>query len=92
VLSLLLGPLLILLLFGLSYSGDLPEFRVAVVVPPDMPEDQVARLKESFSGNLALVSMDSDEEAAMEMLRQGQANWSKCCRPGRAKCSQGRPR
>jgi ABC-2 type transport system permease protein len=69
VLSLILGPFLVLLLFGLSYSGGLPEFRVAVVVPPDsLSAEQIERLKESASTNFTLVSVDSDEQTAMQRL------------------------
>jgi ABC-2 type transport system permease protein len=75
VLSLILGPFLILLLFGLSYSGDLPKFNVVVVVPPNtLSQEESARLRESVSGNLTLIAIDSDEDTALARLRQGEAN------------------
>jgi ABC-2 type transport system permease protein len=75
VLSLILGPFLVLLLFGLSYNGGLPQFRVAVVVPPNsITADQVEKLKQSVSANFTLVSVDSDETAAIKKLHQGQVD------------------
>jgi ABC-2 type transport system permease protein len=69
VLSLILGPFLVLLAFGLSYSGSLPQFRVSVVVPPNsLSADQMDRLKQAASTNFTLVSLDSDEQAAMARL------------------------
>lgn len=74
VLSLILGPFLVLLLFGLTYSGELPKFRVVIVVPPNsLSQDEITRLKDGVSGNLTLVAIDSDEDTAMSRLRQGQA-------------------
>ncbi len=35
ILSLILGPVLVLLLFGLGFTGGLPNFRIALVVPPN---------------------------------------------------------
>ncbi|MGE5250684.1 MAG: ABC transporter permease [Bacteroidota bacterium] len=75
VLSLILGPFLVLLLFGLSYSGGLPQFKVAVVVPPNsLSSDQVEKLKQSISTNFTLVSVDSDESTAMNRLRSGEVD------------------
>jgi ABC-2 type transport system permease protein len=75
VLSLILGPFLVLLIFGLSYSGELPTFNVAVVAPPgSLSDEQMAQLEESVGGNLGLVAIDPDEATAMERLRQGEAD------------------
>jgi ABC-2 type transport system permease protein len=71
VLSLILGPFLVLLLFGLSYSGSQPQFRVSVVVPANsLTPEQMDRLKQAASLNFTLVSMDSNEAAAMDRLRR----------------------
>jgi ABC-2 type transport system permease protein len=73
VLSLIMGPFLVLLLFGLSYGGGVPEFRVAVVVPPNsLTPAQVEQLKQSVSANFTLVSTDWDETTAMDKLRRGE--------------------
>ncbi|MEM8530950.1 MAG: ABC transporter permease [Chloroflexota bacterium] len=69
VLSLIFGPLLILLVFGLGYRGERPELRTALVVPPAMlGTEQLDRLTRSMETNFTLVSIDSDEEAAMARL------------------------
>ena len=75
VLSLIMGPFLVLLLFGLSYGGGVPEFRVAVVVPPNsLTPAQVEQLKQSVSTNFTLVSTDWDETTAMDKLRRGEVD------------------
>jgi ABC-2 type transport system permease protein len=75
VLSLILGPFLVLLLFGLSYNGGLPQFRVAVVVPANsISPDQTEQLKQSVSANFDLVSLDADEAEAMDKLRRGEVD------------------
>lgn len=75
VLSLIMGPFLVLLLFGLSYGGGVPEFRVAVVVPPNsLTPAQVEQLKQSVSANFTLVSTDWDETTAMDKLRRGEVD------------------
>ena len=73
--ALSLGFLLVLLLFGLSYGGGVPEFRVAVVVPPNsLTPAQVEQLKQSVSANFTLVSTDWDETTAMDKLRRGEVD------------------
>ena len=74
VLSLILGPFLVLLLFGISYSGSVPNMRVAIVAPASLSQEQASRLKESASTNFTLVSFGSDQNAAMELLRRGEAD------------------
>lgn len=69
VLSLIFGPLVILLLFGLGYRGERPELRTALVVPPAMlGTDQLDRLTRSMEANFTLVSIDADEAGAMARL------------------------
>jgi ABC-2 type transport system permease protein len=75
VLSLLLGPFLVLMLFGLGYRGGQPTMRAAIVIPPDLaavlpPE----RLAELGGTNFNLLSVGEDREAAMEMLRRGEVD------------------
>lgn len=71
VLSLLLGPFLVLLLFGLGYQGGQPNLRTTIVLPPDLaaelPADQIALLAGT---NFNLVSVESDRETAMAALRR----------------------
>jgi len=75
LLSLILGPFLVLLLFGLGYRGGLPNFRVALVVPPNsISPDQVAALEAAISTNFTLVSTDSDEAVALSRLHSGEVD------------------
>jgi ABC-2 type transport system permease protein len=75
VLSLLLGPFLILLLFGAGYRGDRPPLRTALVVPPEgIDAAQLDTLKQSISLNFALVSVGESAEAAHALLRSGQVD------------------
>lgn len=75
VLSLMLGPFLILLLFGLGYQGGIPKFRVALVVPPNsIPQGNLEELKRTIQTNFTLVSADWSEEDAMQKLRQGEVD------------------
>jgi ABC-2 type transport system permease protein len=70
VLSLILGPFLILLLFGVGYAGERPKLKTALVVPQSGLEDvNIEDLKRAISANFRLVSIGSDEEAAMAKLR-----------------------
>jgi ABC-2 type transport system permease protein len=75
VLSLIFGPFLILLLFGMGYAGERPKLRTALVLPQSGVQDvNVAELKKAISTNFILVSDGSDEQAAMEQLRAGQVD------------------
>lgn len=75
VLSLILGPFLVLFLFGISYNGGVPRFRVALVVPPDsLPADQLDALKEAISMNFTLVSSDNNETDALEKLHRDEVD------------------
>jgi ABC-2 type transport system permease protein len=73
VLSLLLGPFLILLLFGIGYQGERPKLRTALVVPAQgFDAVQLDALKKAISTNFTLVKVDSDLDGAMAMLRSGE--------------------
>jgi ABC-2 type transport system permease protein len=75
VVSLILGPFLVLLLFGLTYNGGIPKFRVVLVAPPDsIPQDQLGELEKAISANFILVSSEVDHAAAMEMLQHDEAD------------------
>src|SRR5262245_15255885 len=72
VLSLLLGPFLILLLFGIGYQGERPKLRTALIVPQQgFDAAQLDALKRAISPNFTLVKVDSDLDGAMAMLQSG---------------------
>ncbi|GIV98272.1 MAG: hypothetical protein KatS3mg057_2929 [Herpetosiphonaceae bacterium] len=71
VLSLILGPFLILLLFGLGYQGQSPVLRTILVVPPERLDDpEIARLQQAIGPNFEIVDVTSDEAAAMRRLQR----------------------
>jgi ABC-2 type transport system permease protein len=75
VLSLILGPFLVMLLFGLGYVGGLPQFRVALVAPPNsVPPAQLEQIQKAISANFILVSTEEDERAALDKLESGQVD------------------
>ncbi len=75
ILSLILGPVLVLLLFGLGFTGGLPHFRIALVVPPNsVSPDQLAQLKRAILTDFTIVSTDSNQAAAEAKLRNGQVD------------------
>jgi len=75
VLSLLLGPFIILLLFGIGYSGERPKIRTVLVMPPQgLDLVDINDLKKAISTNFALVDVTSDQNAAQALLRSGQAD------------------
>lgn len=75
VLSLLLGPFLILLLFGVGYQGGQPQIRTVLVLPPaGVDELDVSKLKELSALNFKLVSTDTNYDQAMAMLANGQVD------------------
>lgn len=73
--SLVLGPFLILVLFGMGYRGQQPEFRTILVVPPDpsLPTD-VGAYREAFSGVFKLQAVTRDEAQAIRELNAQQAD------------------
>lgn len=71
ILSLVLGPFLILLLFGVSFSGEQPKLQTLLVVPPEMANDPRV---EEFKGligqaNFNVVGVETDEQVAIQKLR-----------------------
>jgi ABC-2 type transport system permease protein len=70
VLSLVFGPFLILLLFGIGYAGERPKLKTALVLPQSGVEGMnMEDLKRAIGANFNLVSVGSDEQAAMAQLR-----------------------
>jgi ABC-2 type transport system permease protein len=74
ILSLLLGPFLILLLFGVGYQGERPKLRTALVVPQQVDAAQLDALKQAIGANFTLVKADSDQDGALSMLQSGQVD------------------
>lgn len=75
VLSLLLGPFVILMLFGVGYQGGQPTLRAAIVVPPEQSEAlDPAYLQELTGANFQLVSFGSSRDEAMALLQAGQVD------------------
>jgi len=72
ILSLLLGPFLILLLFGVGYQGERPKLRTALVVPQGVDAAQLDALKAAIGANFTLLKADADQDGALTMLQNGQ--------------------
>jgi len=73
ILSLLLGPFLILLLFGIGYQGERPKLRTALVVPQQgVDAAQLDALKKAIGANFTLLKADADQDGALAMLQAGQ--------------------
>ncbi len=73
ILSLILGPFLILLVFGLSFKGGVPHFRIALVVPPNaVTHQQLTELENAIVTDFTIVSDDNNLAAAEAKLRNGQ--------------------
>ncbi|NJM06685.1 ABC transporter permease [Candidatus Gracilibacteria bacterium] len=69
ILSLILGPFLVLLLFGVGYSGDRPLLRTAMVLPESGSEIDPDVLRQLVGTNFTLVEEPLAEEQALDMLR-----------------------
>lgn len=75
ILSLILGPVLVLLLFGLGFTGGLPHFRIALIVPPNsVSQEQLTQLKKAILQDFSIVSTDNNRAAAEAKLRNGQVD------------------
>ena len=75
VLSLVLGPFLILLIFGLGYVGEQPKLRTVLVVPPGTENDpRIKTLTDNLGAAFTMVSITSDEAQARELLRRDEAD------------------
>ena len=75
ILSLIFGPVVVLLLFGLGFTGGLPHFRIALVVPPNsVSPDQLAQLQKAILTDFKIVSTDSNRAAAEDKLRNGEVD------------------
>jgi ABC-2 type transport system permease protein len=71
LLSLLLGPFLILLLFGVGYTGVVPKLRGILVIPNDPAFiAQKAALQEQFSKGIDVLDITTDLASAQNRLRR----------------------
>jgi len=73
ILSVLLGPFLILAAFGIGYKGQTPELDTLLVLPSDerLPEDPEA-YRDLFSSVFVLKGVTRDRQAAEDALARGQ--------------------
>ncbi len=75
VLSLILGPFLILLLFGVGYQGSRPQLRTILVVPPNYANDpRIKQLTQIIQTNFTLQGVETNENDAMAKLQNDQAD------------------
>ena len=70
LLSLVLGPFLILFLFGIGYSSSPQQIRTVVVLPPDsqISTDDTARYRDAFADPFVLDSLSKDPDQARARL------------------------
>src|SRR3954449_2664393 len=69
VISLVLGPFLILALFGLGYSGEQPKLRTILVVPQGLEQDpDVQALKARVGPAFEIVAITSNLDDARQQL------------------------
>ncbi len=73
--ALVIGPFLIMLIFGLGYTGSRRPFATEVVVPQnsDLPHDP-GFYQDLAPGKLEVVGVTSDQEAATQRLRDRQTD------------------
>jgi ABC-2 type transport system permease protein len=75
VLALVLGPFLILLLFGIGYQGDRPHLTSALVIPEgSFSAEQQQRVQEVVGVNFPLAYVGPDEAQARELLARGEVD------------------
>jgi ABC-2 type transport system permease protein len=73
LLTLVLGPFLILLAFGLGYNQETKPYRTLFVLPVDSPlRNDIARNAELLGSYVHFEGVSSDEAAARDRLRNGQ--------------------
>jgi len=73
LLSLILGPFLVMFLFGLGYSGYRAPFATEIVVPANADFSRAAEDYESLApGRLVVSQVSDDREAADQRLRDGE--------------------
>jgi ABC-2 type transport system permease protein len=70
LLSLVLGPFLILLLFGVSFQGERPRLQTLLVIPPSLQNDPRAQQFQDAVGlsGFEVAGVETDEQTAMRRL------------------------
>lgn len=72
VLTLIVAPFLILLLFGLGFQGNTQPFRAQVVMTEDNPlRDRLSQMTKPLEPIMQVQEVTADEARARERLRQG---------------------
>jgi ABC-2 type transport system permease protein len=75
LLTLVLGPFLILLIFGVGFAPQPPTLRTIVVVPPGSGlESRSEELAAALGSRIVLTEMTNDEATARELLAAGNAD------------------
>jgi ABC-2 type transport system permease protein len=75
LLTLVFGPFLILLLFGIGYRNEPRSLRTLFVVQPNSPmESEISKFATSLGPQLIFAGVDTDEEAALQKLRRGEVD------------------
>src|SRR4051794_887697 len=75
ILSVLLGPFLILAAFGIGYRGQTPELDTLLVLPNDPRlTDDPAAYKDLFTSVFILKGVTRDQQAARDSLARGQTD------------------
>jgi ABC-2 type transport system permease protein len=75
LLPLVLGPFLILLIFGLGYRATPPPLRTLFVVQPGTPlEEMVEANAPTLGVQLAYMGTTGDQEGALQKLKEGEAD------------------
>lgn len=73
IISLVLGPFLILFLFGIGYAANPKDIRTVVVLPSDSPlADNAEQYRDAFAKPFVLDSITQDAEAARRRLADRQ--------------------
>lgn len=69
LLSLVLGPFLILFLFGIGYASSPRDIRTVVVIPSDLPQNtNIEQYRDAFAKPFVLDSITGDGDAARQRL------------------------
>ncbi len=75
ILSLVLGPFLILALFGLGYSGEQPQLKTMLVVPAGMESDpRVQNIAKNLGPSFDVLGVTSNLQQARQQLNTGQTD------------------
>jgi len=75
VMSLVLGPFLILALFGLGYSGEQPKLRTIVVVPPGLENDErITNMTANLGPSFEVLGITTNADEARMRLARGEAD------------------